>query len=78
MKMIVEGISQDADIALVRLWFLAPEIFARNVIYERTAQTKVVACFWSLVPDTQYCRVKIGPVSMAPSDDFRSVLGKSG
>jgi hypothetical protein len=50
MKTIVEGINQEPDVALVRLWFLAPGISAQNVICGRSAQIKLVACIWSLVP----------------------------
>jgi len=44
MRMIVEGISEEPDVALVRLWFLAPGDICADFIYGRSAQTKLVAC----------------------------------
>jgi hypothetical protein len=78
MKMIVEGISQEPDVALVRLCSSRQGISAQNVIYGPSAQTKLVACIWSLVLDTRWTNMKIGPGSMAPSDEFRSVSANSG
>jgi hypothetical protein len=60
-KMIVEGISQEPDVALVRLCSSRQGISAQNVIYGPSAQTKLVAYIWSLVLDTRWTNMKLDP-----------------
>ena len=50
MKMIVEGINEETDIALFVSGFSNRRITPRNAI--PGVQTKPVACIWSPVPDT--------------------------
>ena len=52
MKMIVEGINEETDIALFVSGFSNRRITPRNATYARRLQTKPVACIWSRVPDT--------------------------
>ena len=52
MKMIVEGINEETDIALFVSGFSNRRITPRNAIYARRLQTKPVACIWLRVPDT--------------------------
>lgn len=49
MKMIVEGINEERDVALVRLWFheLDEKSTERHLL--RRIERKPVACIWSRV-----------------------------
>jgi len=48
-------------------------LVAEKLIWARSAQSKLVACIWPLVLDARWTNMKIGPGSLAPSDEFRSV-----
>jgi hypothetical protein len=52
MKMMVEGINEEPDVALVRLWILESEDNSTECHLRPRLQTKPVACIWSRVPDT--------------------------
>jgi hypothetical protein len=74
MKMIVKGIKDKAGVAVVP----PPVSRIRGVVAEklicaRSNQSKLVACTWLLVLDARWTKMKIGPGSLAPSDEFRSV-----
>ena len=53
MKMIVEGINEEPDVALVRLWIRESEDNSTECRLGSKAATKPVPCVWSRVPDTR-------------------------
>ena len=78
LKMIVEGINEEPNVGLVRLWLFEPGDICTECYLRSECPDQTRCLHWWLARDVRCRRVTTGPGSMASSDEFRSASAKSG